>query len=162
MAGPLTGTKVFVRSNRFEPGRASIVVYNWGHSTNVAVDVCACLSPGVSYEVRNAEDWSAPAVAQGQFDGKPLELPMTGLTVARPMGGLRTPAPTGPVFNVFVLLPAERRAGNSETRNPKSETSSSAWQSESTPTATVKPGVATSDAARSEGIGDGGFEPSRP
>src|SRR5205823_2201882 len=38
------------------------------------------------------------------FDGQPLQLPMTGLTVAVANGPLLTPRPTGPTFNVFILL----------------------------------------------------------
>lgn len=103
--GRLKGTKVFVRPNRYEPGRANIVVYNWDNLGKVAADVRAVLNIGVAYEVRNAQDFFAPPVLSGIFDGQPLELPMTGLTVAKPMAPFQTPAPTGPTFSVFVLLP---------------------------------------------------------
>jgi hypothetical protein len=106
--GRLKGTKVFVRPNRYEPGRANIVVYNWDNLSKVAVDVRSELDAGAAYEVRNAEDFFAPPVLSGIFDGQPLDLPMTGLTVAKPMAPFRTPAPTGPIFNVFVLLPKSR------------------------------------------------------
>jgi hypothetical protein len=108
-ASKLTGTKVFVRPNRYEKGRANIVVYNWDKLDKVAVDVRSVLDAGAGYEVRNAEDFFAPAVLSGTFDGQPLQLPMTGLTVAKPMAALQTPAPTGPTFNVFVLLPKIRK-----------------------------------------------------
>jgi len=104
-SGPLTGTKIFVRPNRYAPGRAHIIVYNWDCLTKVAVDIGSVLPVGTSFEVRNAEDFFAPPVRSGVFDGRPLELPMTGLTVAKPVSELKAPAPTGPVFNVFVLLP---------------------------------------------------------
>src|SRR5262249_12162610 len=81
---PLSGTRIFVRSNRYEPGRANIVVYNWERSSHVAVDVCSVLAVGLYYEVRNAEDYFAPPVRTGIFDGRPLELPMRGLSVAKP------------------------------------------------------------------------------
>ncbi len=103
--GRLRGTKVFVRPNRYEPGRANIVVYNWDNSGKVAVDVRSVMDAGVAYEVRNAEDFFGPPVLTGVFDGQSLQLPMTGLSVAKPMAPFRTPAPTGPTFNVFVLLP---------------------------------------------------------
>jgi len=104
----LTGTKVFVRPNRYEPGQANIVVYNWDKTDKVAVDVHSVIDIGANYEVRNAEDFFGPPVLSGAFDGQPLQLPMNGLTVARPMADLRTPEPTGPTFNVFVLLPKKR------------------------------------------------------
>ena len=105
----LTGTKVFVRPNRYEAGRANITVYNWDNLSHVAVDVSSALVPGAAYEVRNAQDFFAPPVLSGVFDGQPLDLPMKGLTVAVPNGPLLTPRPTGPTFNVFVLLPRSVR-----------------------------------------------------
>lgn len=115
-----SGTEIFVRPNAYEPGRANIIVYNWDHLTNVAVDVSSVLTSGATYEVRNAEDFFGPPVLSGVFDGTPLHLPMTGLTVAAPNGSLITPPPTGPTFNVFVLLPylirLEARAINGQVR----------------------------------------------
>jgi hypothetical protein len=41
----------------------------------------------------------------GTFNGEPLQLPMNGLSTAKPMAsGFHTPPATGPSFNVFVLL----------------------------------------------------------
>lgn len=103
--GNPSGTRIFLRPNRYETGRANIVVYNWDNLASVAVDVSSVLAPGAAYEVRNAADFFAPPVLSGIFDGYPLVLPMTGLTVAIPNGPLLTPPATGPTFNVFVLLP---------------------------------------------------------
>jgi hypothetical protein len=108
-AGQLSGTKVFVRPNRYEPGRANIAIYNWDNSDTVMVDIRNVLDVGAAYEVRNAQDFFATPVLTGTFDGQPLKLPMTGLSVAKPMADLRTPAPTGPTFNVFVLLPTAKK-----------------------------------------------------
>jgi len=105
----LSGTKVFVRPNRYEAGRANIIVYNWDKSNSVPVDVSSVLATNAAYEVRNAQDFFAPPVLSGVFDGNPLNLPMTGLTVAVPNGPLLTPPRTGPTFNVFVLLPRSVR-----------------------------------------------------
>ena len=105
-----SGTMVFVRPNRFERGRANIVIYNWDGADKVTVNVRNVLSSGDNYEVRNAADFFGPPVAKGVFDGTALELPMKGLTVAKPMGGgVRTPPTTGPTFNAFVLLPRRER-----------------------------------------------------
>jgi len=103
--GNLRGTAVFVRPNRYELGRAHIAVYNWDNRSTVPVDVASVLKTGTRYEVRNAQDFFAPPVLSGTFNGQPLVLPMRGLTVAKPNGPLEAPPPTGPTFNVFVLLP---------------------------------------------------------
>jgi hypothetical protein len=103
--GSPSGTTVFVRTNRYEAGRANIVVYNWDNLDTVTADVSSVLTAGAAYEVRNAQDFFGPPVLSGVFEGQPLELPMRGLTVAAPNGPMLTARPTGPTFNVFVLLP---------------------------------------------------------
>ncbi len=100
----LTGTKVFIRTNPYEMGRANITVYNWDGADNVTVDVSHILTMGWSFEVRNAQDFLAGPVLSGIYSGQPLELPMTNLSVALPNGPLVAPPPTGTTFNVFVLL----------------------------------------------------------
>jgi hypothetical protein len=101
----LRGTQVFVRPNRYEKGRANIVVYNWDNMETVAVDVSSVLPLGASYEVRNAQDFFSAPLLSGIYSGEQLTLPMNGLSVAEPWGGLSAARPTGPTFNVFVLLP---------------------------------------------------------
>lgn len=99
--------KVIVNPNAYEPKRANIIVYNWGNSDNVNVDVSSVLSPGDTFEVRNAQDYFAPPVLTGIYAGSPLSLPMTNLTTAVPTGWSPTATPTiGKQFNVFVLLGA--------------------------------------------------------
>jgi len=102
---PLQGTKIFVRPNRYEPGRANIVVYNWDNLNTVTVNVRNVMPIGAAYEVRNAQDFFSEPVLRGVFNGELLRLPMNGLSTARPMARMRTPPATGPTFNVFVLLP---------------------------------------------------------
>lgn len=108
--GVLHGTRVFVRPNRYDPGRANIIVYNWDNLSQVSVDLRNVLALGTAYEIRNAEDFFSPSVLKGTFDGKPVTLPMNGLSVAKPMTDLRTPQATGPLFNVFILLSNIKRS----------------------------------------------------
>ena len=102
--------KVIVRPNDYEPGRANITVYNWNLAPTVSVDVTGILAPGQAYEVRNAQDWFGAPVVSGTYDGSPLVLPMTGLSVAIPVGWPAPPA-SGPEFNVFVVLPKTAATG---------------------------------------------------
>jgi len=98
---------VVVRPNKYEAGRANIVVYNWDQRSTVSVDVSGVLTPGDRYMVQNVQDFYGAPVASGTFDGSPLQLPMAGITPPTPIGRSYTPAPvTGPVFNVFVLMRA--------------------------------------------------------
>ena len=99
-----TGTNVVVRPNRYEAGRGHVAVFNWGLVPTVSVDVSSILAVGAAYEVRNAQDFFGPPVASGVYAGGTIPLPMTGLTVATPVGGAITPPATGPEFNAFVVL----------------------------------------------------------
>lgn len=95
--------RVALRVNRYEPGRAHVVVYNWGRTDTVQLNASQVLSNGDKYEVRNAQDYFAPPVLSGTYDGSSLSLPMRGLAVVKPFGHDPEVAPTGPEFNVFVL-----------------------------------------------------------
>jgi hypothetical protein len=99
-----TGVQVFVRPNVYEAGRGHIAVFNWDLKSTVNADVSSILTVGAPYEVRNAQDFFAPPVLSGVYTGGTLTLPMTGLTVAAPIGGATAPPATGPEFNTFVVL----------------------------------------------------------
>ncbi|MDB6027669.1 MAG: hypothetical protein JWM68_3892, partial [Verrucomicrobiales bacterium] len=109
LAGVPQSNLVEVRTNKYEPGRANIIVYNWEHATTLAVDVSSCLQVGMSFEVRNAQDFFGAPVLTGTYNGDLLNLPMTGLAVAKPKGTNSPPA-AAPNFGTFILLPVV--AGN--------------------------------------------------
>src|SRR5260370_20228444 len=93
--------QVFVRPNQYEPGRATITVVNWVTAATLSVDLSAVLYPGAVYEIRNAQDYFAGPVLAGTFTGSPIVMPMSGLSVAVPMG---FDAPSlGSDLQVFVL-----------------------------------------------------------
>ena len=96
---------VFVRPNRYEAGRAHVIIYNWGRHGVVPVDVSSVLRSGDRYALRNAQDYYGTPVVAGTFDGGTIGVPMTGVEPPTPLG--RTPparAPkTAPEFDVFVL-----------------------------------------------------------
>jgi hypothetical protein len=99
-----SGAKVILRPNLYEPGRANIAIYNWDLAPSVTVDVSSVLSPGTPFELRNAQDfWSEP-VLEGIYTGSPLVVPMQAWPAAVPLGFPVSPSPTGPEFNVFILL----------------------------------------------------------
>jgi len=96
-------TVAFVRPNAYEPGRATIVAYAGSGAPFVPADVSGVLAAGQAWELRNARDFYGAPVASGTYDGRPIAVPMHGLTVAAPVGW---PAPSpSEEFNVFILLP---------------------------------------------------------
>lgn len=81
--GRPTGTKVFVFPNRHEDGRAHVAVFNWDDHEAVEVDLSEVLREGGAYRVYNVLDFGgtirdAVPVAQGQYDGGEVLLPMRG------------------------------------------------------------------------------------
>jgi len=97
--------QVFVRPSAYQPGRATIVVYNWPGLAAVSVNVSGILSAGDVYEVRNAQDWfAASRVLSGTYSSGSISLPLAGIAGPTVIGGSATAPPvTGPAFNVFIL-----------------------------------------------------------
>jgi hypothetical protein len=96
--------KVFVRPNRYEPGRANLIIYNWSRQATVPVDLSGVLRVGDAYEIRNVQDFFGAAVVSGTYGGSPVDVPMTGVTPAAPIGNSpAAPPQTGPDFGVFVV-----------------------------------------------------------
>ena len=105
---PPAEARVFVRPNRYEAGRAHVIVYNWPRAASVAVDLAGVLALGDRYEVRNVQDvFGAPVVA-GTFDGAPVAIPMGGVAPPAPIGRFapRQPPRTAPEFDVFLVTVA--------------------------------------------------------
>jgi hypothetical protein len=97
-------TQVFVRPSAYEPGLATVVVYNWGHQGSVSVDLSGVLSANDRYEVRNVQDLFGTPVTSGTANGSSLSIPMGGVTPPIPIGGAaHQPPQTGPDFDVFVV-----------------------------------------------------------
>ena len=104
--GAPTGIWTFVRPNQYEPGRANIVIYDWDLAPFVTVDLSKSgIKVGDQYQIRDAQNWYHGAVVSGTYDGSPVTIPMSGLTVAQPVGSVPyPPSHTAPQFGVFVLL----------------------------------------------------------
>ncbi len=99
-----TTPRVFVRPNKYEPGRATIVVFNWGRQPSVRVDVSRAVRVGARYELRNVQNLFGAPVLSGLYGGGSIEIPMTGVEPPRPVGRPAPPlARTGPAFDVFIL-----------------------------------------------------------
>jgi Cadherin-like domain/Bacterial Ig domain len=99
-----TKNVIAVRPNKYESGRANILVYNWENLNSVSVDVSKVLPVGTAYEVRNAQDFYGTPVTKGIYNGGSISLPTMGLSVAKPVGA-NAPGASGPAFNAYVLLP---------------------------------------------------------
>ncbi|MDB6022438.1 MAG: regulatory domain of in-like proprotein convertase, partial [Pedosphaera sp.] len=99
-----TTNVVIVEPNKYEPGRANIIIYNWENLSSVAVNVSHVLLMNTPFEVRNAENFYGPPVLTGIYSGAPLDLRMVKLSIAQPVA-VNAPSSAGPAFKAFILLP---------------------------------------------------------
>jgi len=96
---------VFIRPNRYEPGRANITIYNWELAPLVSVDVSRILTTGQRFEVRNARDFFGEPVLAGTYHGGAVSIPMTKLSGTEPYGtGVKSQKEGAREFGAFVLL----------------------------------------------------------
>lgn len=100
-----TTPQVFVRPNKYEPGRAHVVVYNWSQGASVAVDASGVVRIGDRYVVRNVQDLFGTPIATGTYGGGTIDIPMTGVQPPAPIGRIAPQvAPrTAPDFDVFLI-----------------------------------------------------------
>lgn len=102
--GRPTGIWTFVRPNKYEPGRANIIIYNWDLKPAVSVDLSSILKTGDSFVIRDAENYFGAPLVTGIWRNTAVAIPMTGLKKAIPVGTV--PAPpihTAPEFGVFIV-----------------------------------------------------------
>jgi uncharacterized protein YjdB len=99
-----SGTKVVVEPNKYESGRANVIIYNWGHQGAVSVDLSKVLGSGQGYEVRNAQNFYGSPVASGTYNGGTVSIPITSITPPASVGGRATPVSTGTEFNAYVIV----------------------------------------------------------
>jgi hypothetical protein len=98
-------TAVFVRPNRYQAGRANVVVANWAGLGAASVDLSGVgLAAGQAFEVREVQDYFGPPAYAGVYNGAPVSVPLTGGAAAAPVG-VPPPRSTCPEFCVFVILP---------------------------------------------------------
>ncbi|MBA4148118.1 MAG: right-handed parallel beta-helix repeat-containing protein [Verrucomicrobia bacterium] len=128
---------VKVRTNKYEPGRATIIVYNWENQESIGVDLGSFLPLGTPFAVRNAQNFRGPPLLNGTFEGELIYLPLRNLPVAKPIG-INAPASTSPAFNIFIIQPAEQSPDPTFSNSP--------------PTISSIPGQATYENSESEPI----------
>jgi hypothetical protein len=104
--GRPSGTHVFVRLNRYETGRAHVIVYNWDEAGEVSIDLSKVLKRGQRFRVVSVQNLHGKPVVAGVYEGAPIRLPMRPIAAVSPvgMGEYKLPV-TEPRFGAFVVLP---------------------------------------------------------
>lgn len=99
-----TANRIFVRPNKYESGRANIVVYNWLNQSSVSVNPGSVLNDGDVYEVIDAQNYFGAPIVKGTYYGGNIVIPMTSTAVTQPVGSGPIPAAhTSVEFGAFVL-----------------------------------------------------------
>ena len=99
-------TVSFIRKNRYETGRATIVIYNWENLETIDVDLSQVLSQGDEYELFDVSCLSKGAVSKGVYDGKKISISTKLTAVDLPNGylpNLNEIVHTFPSFGVFFV-----------------------------------------------------------
>ena len=115
-----TGTQVFVRPNRCEPGRAHVAIYNWDSRAEVSVDlVDASLVKGERYVIQDVQNLFGRPVVEGIFDGSPAVVRMVGLEPGPVVGDIPGIAHTAPRFGAFLVSSSRRLSQPPPRRRPR-------------------------------------------
>ncbi|MEP7214054.1 MAG: hypothetical protein ABI791_13320 [Acidobacteriota bacterium] len=97
-------TQIFIRPNKYEEGRANIIIYDWNHDANVLVDLSSVLKRGDKYELIDVQDYFGQPVFTGNYDGKLIAVPMRSTSTTKPIGSVeRVPPHTDATFAVFIV-----------------------------------------------------------
>jgi hypothetical protein len=109
-----TGTDIFYRTNKYEAGRANVIIYNYANASSVSIDLSrAGLSAGQAFEIRNGQNYKAAPVATGTYNGQTLAVNLSSLRIAQPVGDSGVVnAEACPQFCVLVVVPTTPGSGN--------------------------------------------------
>ncbi len=73
---PEEPARVILRPNKYDPNRAHLAVFNWLRAEAVPVDPAGFLKRGDRFRILSALDVFGRPVAEGTFDGRPVDVPM--------------------------------------------------------------------------------------
>jgi len=109
---PTTAT---VRPNKYEAGRANIIITNPSAASTVPANLStAGLNNGDQYVILDAQNFDGSAIVTGTYSSSNpvVQIPMSNLAVAPIEGWSATPPHTGPLFGTFVLLGGAAMSGS--------------------------------------------------
>ncbi|HEX7122534.1 MAG TPA: Ig-like domain-containing protein [Gemmatimonadaceae bacterium] len=104
VSGKPLATRVFVRENPYEQGRAMVVVYNWSRLGAVSADLSGILRAGDPYVVRSVQDLYGTPLVAGTYNGGLITIPMVPIRPPSPVGWSASHVPTtAPDFDVYIV-----------------------------------------------------------
>jgi hypothetical protein len=100
------GCDIIVRPNKYQQGRAHVVVINWEDRAEVDVDLSAVLEPEQEFRIVSAQNFFGAPVVRSTYGGRTVRLPLRPITPQPALGWEDHPLHvTEPRFAVFLVLP---------------------------------------------------------
>ncbi len=82
----ISGTKVFIKKNKYEVGRGNLVIYNFDGLSQISVDLSVLgLSQGQNFEIIDGQNPFGTPIVQGVYVGSPVNIPLNLNSVAVPL-----------------------------------------------------------------------------
>ncbi len=101
---PNSGVSVFVRPNKFQPGRGHVIAFNWEGKEAVDADLKDILQPGQNFEIRDAQNYFGAPVVKGVYQGGTVSIPVALTAVTQPVGKVPVPpVHTSSEFGAFIV-----------------------------------------------------------
>jgi len=100
-----SGTKIFKRPNKYEPGRSTITIFNRDMQNSVNVDLSDLIEDGAKYEIFDVENLNQGPLLAGVYKGGSIDIPMDLTSITPPNGNVPLiPEHTGLEFGVYLIL----------------------------------------------------------
>jgi hypothetical protein len=99
--------KIVVRRNEYDNRRLHVIAYNWEQRDSISLNLAGFVPSGANYRVFNVQNFFANAVSSGVYQGTPININVTNLTPAQPIGGdgyIQSSEYTGREFNAFIIV----------------------------------------------------------
>ncbi|WP_372640263.1 hypothetical protein [Ancylomarina sp.] len=100
-----SGTKIFKRPNKYEPGRSSITIFNRDLNNSISVDLSDLIEDGANYEIFDVENLNQGPLLAGVYKGGSIDIPMNLTATTSPNGNVPVfPSHTGLEFGVYLII----------------------------------------------------------
>ena len=103
---PVSGKKVFVQANAYDPLRARVAIFNNDEDDTIDVDLSAILQEGEAYRVHSVFDLFGAPMFSGVYDGNLVAFSMGSVTPPQPRGmidGIEESDDPHKRFGVFIV-----------------------------------------------------------
>ncbi|MEO6189901.1 MAG: T9SS type A sorting domain-containing protein, partial [Saprospiraceae bacterium] len=114
------GFEYFVLPNKYEEGRAHIVIYNWANANVVQVNLSnSGLKPGERYELINVEDYHNDIIKGIYPSNGMITISMINHTSIEAIGSSKKPVSQFPNFGTFVIRKSTESSTTSTSNSPQ-------------------------------------------